>query len=168
MKIKKTIIIILIIAVIIVPVFAFAHSGRTDSSGGHRDIFAGEYHYHHGYSAHQHSDGVCPYEDDSDLTAAENNISFAEWSNTKKAKETTAEYNDRYEAGYDDGYLIGYSEGFDAGNYDDGYDYGYYEGYDEGFEDGKPVVPEWCFAVIGVESLIIFILICKIRENRND
>lgn len=38
-----------------------AHSGGTDSSGGHTDHSTGEYHYHHGYSAHQHIDGVCPY-----------------------------------------------------------------------------------------------------------
>lgn len=41
---------------------SFAHSGRTDSNGGHYNRSTGEYHYHHGYSAHQHLDGVCPYE----------------------------------------------------------------------------------------------------------
>lgn len=41
---------------------SFAHSGRTDSNGGHYDRSTGEYHYHHGYSAHQHPNGVCPYE----------------------------------------------------------------------------------------------------------
>lgn len=45
-----------------------AHSGRTDSNGGHYDHSTGGYHYHHGYSAHQHydmdGDGIidCPYE----------------------------------------------------------------------------------------------------------
>lgn len=39
-----------------------AHSGGTDSEGGHWDHSTGEYHYHHGYPAHQHTDGVCPYE----------------------------------------------------------------------------------------------------------
>ena len=39
-----------------------AHSGRTDSNGGHYNRSTGEYHYH-GYSAHQHNaDGSCPYE----------------------------------------------------------------------------------------------------------
>lgn len=38
-----------------------AHSGRTDANGGHRDSSTGEYHYHHGYSAHQYPNGVCPY-----------------------------------------------------------------------------------------------------------
>lgn len=43
------------------------HKGRTDSNGGHYDRSSGEYHYHHGYSAHDHydmnGDGIvdCPY-----------------------------------------------------------------------------------------------------------
>lgn len=43
---------------------AFAHPGETDSSGGHYDRSTGEYHYHHGYPAHQHPNGVCPYDYD--------------------------------------------------------------------------------------------------------
>lgn len=45
-----------------------AHSGRTDSRGGHTNRSTGEYHYHHGYSAHDHydmdGDGIkdCPYD----------------------------------------------------------------------------------------------------------
>lgn len=42
----------------------FAHPGGTDGSGGHKNHSTGEYHYHHGYSAHQHTDGVCPYDFD--------------------------------------------------------------------------------------------------------
>lgn len=33
-----------------------AHPGRTDSRGGHYDRSTGEYHYHHGESAHDHYD----------------------------------------------------------------------------------------------------------------
>lgn len=45
---------------------SFAHSGRTDSNGGHKDnknkSGLGSYHYHcGGYPAHLHSGGVCPY-----------------------------------------------------------------------------------------------------------
>lgn len=46
---------------------ALAHPGDTDGSGGHTNHSTGEYHYHHGYSAHQHydrnGDGIadCPY-----------------------------------------------------------------------------------------------------------
>ena len=38
-----------------------AHPGRTDSSGRHYDRSTGEYHYHHGYPAHQHAGGICEY-----------------------------------------------------------------------------------------------------------
>lgn len=45
---------------------AFAHGGRTDSSGGHKDnknaSGLGAYHYHHGYEAHLHDGNVCPYD----------------------------------------------------------------------------------------------------------
>ncbi len=58
------------IVVSMVAVFAsvtFLHSGRTDAQGGHYDRSTGEYHYHHGYPAHDHydmdGDGTvdCPY-----------------------------------------------------------------------------------------------------------
>lgn len=44
-----------------------AHSGRTDSQGGHRDnrnvSGLGSYHFHHGYSPHLHLGDYCPYTD---------------------------------------------------------------------------------------------------------
>lgn len=49
---------------------ALAHGGKTDANGGHYDRSTGEYHYHHGYPAHQHydmdGDGIidCPYDFD--------------------------------------------------------------------------------------------------------
>ena len=50
----------------IIPVCA--HPGATDEYGGHVDWENGEYHYHHGYPAHSHDGGVCPYDfvDDAD------------------------------------------------------------------------------------------------------
>lgn len=68
-KRRITIVIALLITVAlsIVAVSVFAHSGGTDGSGGHYDRSTGEYHYHHGYSAHQHydmdgdGDRDCPY-----------------------------------------------------------------------------------------------------------
>lgn len=45
-----------------------AHPGRTDSNGGHKDSSTDEYHYHHGYPAHDHYDmdgdgkKECPYD----------------------------------------------------------------------------------------------------------
>ena len=41
-----------------------AHPGRTDANGWHFDRSTGIYHYHHGYPAHQHPNGVCPYDYD--------------------------------------------------------------------------------------------------------
>lgn len=44
---------------------ALAHSGGTDSQGGHHDYKnvsgLGSYHYHHGMGPHLHPGGVCPY-----------------------------------------------------------------------------------------------------------
>ena len=65
---KLKIICFLVICSLLLTVFASAHSGRTDSRGGHYDRSTGKYHYHHGYSAHNHydmdGDGIkdCPYE----------------------------------------------------------------------------------------------------------
>ena len=43
----------------------FAHSGGTDSDGGHFNHSTGDYHYHHGYPPHSHENG-CPYDYDDD------------------------------------------------------------------------------------------------------
>ena len=45
---------------------SYAHSGRTDGAGGHKDknnkSGLGSYHYHcGGYPAHLHENGYCPY-----------------------------------------------------------------------------------------------------------
>ena len=49
------------------PMIGYGHSGRTDSSGGHKDnknaSGLGSYHYHHGQGPHLHENGVCPYDD---------------------------------------------------------------------------------------------------------
>lgn len=52
------------LALVLCTVFVAAHSGGTDSKGGHYNHSTGEYHYHHGYPAHQHTGGVCPYDFD--------------------------------------------------------------------------------------------------------
>ena len=64
---KKIISILLIIlSIISIGANAYAHSGRTDSNGGHKDnknaSGLGNYHYHcGGHPAHLHTNGVCPY-----------------------------------------------------------------------------------------------------------
>lgn len=54
---------ILSLAVVLLhPLSVYAHSGDTDSSGGHYDRDTGSYHYHcGGHPAHQHTGGICPY-----------------------------------------------------------------------------------------------------------
>lgn len=59
---KRCAVIILLCVLICVP--TSAHSGRTDSKGGHTNHSTGEYHYHHGYPEHQHINGKCPYDFD--------------------------------------------------------------------------------------------------------
>lgn len=54
------------LALVLCTVFVAAHSGGTDSKGGHYNHSTGEYHYHHGYPAHQHTGGVCPYDFDNE------------------------------------------------------------------------------------------------------
>lgn len=58
-----------------------AHSGRTDSGGGHHDYNnasdLGGYHYHHGMGPHLHSNGICPYSISSSSSS----------SSTKKSKQ---------------------------------------------------------------------------------
>lgn len=58
---KKILIFLFVLMVVFINVYA--HPGRTDEYGGHYNHSTGEYHYHHGESAHQHPNGVCPYDD---------------------------------------------------------------------------------------------------------
>lgn len=65
--------------VFVFPVSVFAHGGRTDGSGGHKDnqnvSGLGYYHYHCGGNPpHLHDNGVCPYSDSSS-----NGSSLSEW-----------------------------------------------------------------------------------------
>ena len=68
-----------------------AHPGRTDQNGGHTDHNTGEYHYHHGYPAHQHydmdGDGRldCPYLFD-DKTGSSGNKSESSGTKTESQR----------------------------------------------------------------------------------
>lgn len=69
-KIKIISILLIALIIILIGINADAHSGRTDSSGGHKDnknkSGLGSYHYHcGGYQAHLHTNGVCPYSSNS-------------------------------------------------------------------------------------------------------
>lgn len=87
-KNKKKIISILLIvlSIISIGVNAYAHSGRTDSRGGHKDnnnkSSLGSYHYHcGGHPAHLHTNGVCPYSSSS--STSKNSTSSSSSSSTK-------------------------------------------------------------------------------------
>ncbi|MFV0401175.1 MAG: YHYH domain-containing protein [Oscillospiraceae bacterium] len=63
---KLSIAVLCILLALLLPLSTLAHSGRTDSSGGHKDnknaSGLGYYHYHCGGNPpHLHSGGVCPY-----------------------------------------------------------------------------------------------------------
>lgn len=148
---KKNIIAALCLALLLIPA-AGAHSGRTDANGGHWDSSTGEYHYHHGYPAHQHENGVCPYEQpeaqeletddeyeyeydygpeaetdfDSKREAWANGYASAIEYSSDSTYSSSA-----YSEGYDEGYEQGLAEGRESGS-----DEGRQDGYDEGYRDG--------------------------------
>ncbi len=76
----KYIFIIFFVLMIFFTAGAFAHSGRTDSNGGHKDnknvSGLGPYHYHcGGHEAHLHPNGVCLYSNSSNTSNTYNNSS---------------------------------------------------------------------------------------------
>ena len=85
-------IILAVLSIISIEVNTYAHSGRTDANGGHKDnknkSGLGSYHYHCGGNpAHLHTNGICPY------SSNKNNTSSSSSANTKEAtnKKTTIE-----------------------------------------------------------------------------
>ena len=85
-KNKKIVLTILltVLSIITISLNAYAHSGRTDSNGGHKDnknkSGLGSYHYHCGGNpAHLHENGVCPYSSNKSSTS---NSSTSSKSNT--------------------------------------------------------------------------------------
>lgn len=92
-NIKASIIVVCLLAtcLLLFSIYTEAHSGGTDWRGGHKNHATGEYHYHHGYSAHDHydidGDGKkdCPYTFDyASMSKAESETT--EESKTKKNK----------------------------------------------------------------------------------
>lgn len=136
---KKRIIPITIAFILVIasPIMAMAHSGGTDSAGGHHDYNnvsgLGSYHYHHGYGPHLHTNGVCPYSSSGSSASSTNSTSSN--SSTSSSSSTTSSKNDSYDDGYGKGYAIGKDDGYDEGH-SDGYDEGHSDGYDEGYDEG--------------------------------
>ena len=92
-RIKKFIIAMICMGILFSNTMTFAHSGRTDSNGGHHDYKnasgLGSYHYHHGLGPHLHPNGVCPYSSTSSSTTKRNTtvtkkVSKYYWSSTVK------------------------------------------------------------------------------------
>lgn len=52
---KKRILALVVILLVTFPLLVLAHSGRTDSNGGHYNRKTGEYHYHNGGTAYNSS-----------------------------------------------------------------------------------------------------------------
>ena len=72
---------------LIFAVQAGAHAGGTDANGGHSSPDG--YHYHHGYPAHDHINGKCPY-DPNYKTSSQNGSTSNNSGGSTKPKETEA------------------------------------------------------------------------------
>lgn len=118
-----------LILLVIFTVPAYSHSGRTDSSGGHRDTKnvsgLGPYHYHHGMGPHLHPNGICPY-----LNSGNNSTLYS----------TPGGYEEGYKAGYDKGFNTGESENANESAYlfsNQAYKLGFDDGFAKGLSDRK-------------------------------
>lgn len=124
-------------------VSASAHAGRTDAAGGHWDRSSGTYHYHHGYPAHQHTNGICPY-DYNDLTGSNSGssssistVSSVYYENEPGDYGPEAETDfetkrDAFHSGFEWGVEYSHDDDIAGSAYNDGYDEGYKQGYSEG------------------------------------
>lgn len=107
MKKRKILTILLItLSLISININLFAHSGRTDSNGGHKDnqnkSGLGSYHYHcGGYPAHLHPNGVCPYASNqstssgSSSNSSKNTSSSTSSSTSNNASQNTSNNNSK-------------------------------------------------------------------------
>ena len=88
-------ILLILLSVIFVGVTTYAHSGRTDASGGHRDnknkSGLGSYHYHcGGHPAHLHTNGVCPYSSSSSSSSSKSSTSSGSSSSSSKSSTSSS------------------------------------------------------------------------------
>ena len=149
------------------PASVFAHAGRTDANGGHFDLSTGEYHYHHGFPAHQHTDGYCPYnfEDETEYGGGGftgNTISSSREYTASDLREASKE---AYDDGYGLGYRVGKTDGYGIG-YDDGLEEGQETGYQTGLEDGRKEQFQYYPIVIASICVISGIIILALTANR--
>lgn len=81
-----------VLSIILIQINVYAHPGRTDSSGGHKDnnnkSGLGSYHYHCGGNpAHLHTNGVCPYS--SSFSSSESTSSISSSTASSSSTQTT-------------------------------------------------------------------------------
>lgn len=93
-KIKIISILLIALSIISIGINAYAHSGRTDSNGGHKDnknkSGLGSYHYHcGGHPAHLHTNGVCPYSSNSSSSKNSTSSSSSSKSPSSSSSKTT-------------------------------------------------------------------------------
>ena len=94
---RMTRLLIVMLLLLCFPVIVKAHPGRTDSRGGHTNHSTGEYHYHHGYSAHDHydmdGDGNvdCPYDFKDKTNSSSKGNNAADDNSNSVTPETTDE-----------------------------------------------------------------------------
>ena len=98
-KLKILSILLIFLNVIVIGVNSYSHSGRTDSSGGHRDnknkSGLGNYHYHCGGNPpHLHTNGVCPYSSSFSSSKSSSSSSPASGARTTSVEPTTIEATD--------------------------------------------------------------------------
>lgn len=91
---KKVVALVVIAMIACIPIVNLAHSGRTDSSGGHKDnknkSGLGSYHYHcGGYPAHLHTGGVCPYSSTPAASTQSTSTSTRTTTSSSSTKSTT-------------------------------------------------------------------------------
>jgi hypothetical protein len=142
-KIKK--IVCILVVLLSLSQTSYAHPGRTDSNGGHKDnknaSGLGGYHYHHGFGPHLHPGGVC------ELTGGDNNTPASSpksgGDNNTPVSPPKSYYNDGYNDGYagkesnsssksKEGYSSGYNDGVNKLKSEK--DQAYNTGYDDGRE----------------------------------
>lgn len=165
---KRVIALLLSAALLLLfPASVFAHAGKTDANGGHFDLSTGEYHYHHGFPAHQHTDGYCPYnfEDETEYGGGGftgNTISSSREYTASDLREASKE---AYDDGYGLGYRVGKTDGYGIG-YDDGLADGEETGYQSGLEDGRKDYFQYYPIVIASICVISGIIILALTANR--
>ena len=86
---------VIVFIMLFVTTTTYAHSGRTDSNGGHKDknnvSGLGSYHYHcGGYPAHLHTNGVCQYKSSSKSSRSSSSSSSTSSSKSSSSKSSTS------------------------------------------------------------------------------